>query len=165
PRETINWYEAVAFCRWLTARKRVVGAIAAWQEIRLPTEAEWEAAARGKEGRIYPWGGSEYESGYANVDETERGEGPYYLRQTSAVGIYPQGDTPEGISDMSGNVWEWTGSKPEKGEVDIMRLRGGSWIRLPRPARAASRRRFGPRLRDLGVGFRVILAPLSRADR
>ncbi|MCB9126685.1 MAG: SUMF1/EgtB/PvdO family nonheme iron enzyme [Ardenticatenales bacterium] len=165
PRETINWYEAVAFCRWLTARKRVVGEIEAWQEIRLPTEAEWEAAARGTEGRIYPWGGSEYEGGYANVDETERGEGPYDLRQTSAVGIYPQGDTPEGISDMSGNVWEWTGSRSEGDGVDITRLRGGSWVLDPQFARAASRFGFGPRDRDYFLGFRVILAPLSRADR
>ena len=126
--------------------------------------AEGEAAARGEERRIYP-GGDEYVSGYANVDETERGEGPYYLQQTSAVGIYPQGDTPEGISDLSGNVWEWARPESETNEVDITRLRGGSWMYFPRGARAASRHRLLPRDRYDHLGFRVLLAPLSRADR
>ena len=165
PRESVDGYEATAFCCWLTARKRAAGAIAATEEIRLPTEVEWEAAARGKDGRIYPWGGSEYESGRANIDERHSKDAPYYLQQTSAVGIYPQGDTPEGISDMSGNVWEWTGSRSEGDGVDITWLRGGSWILNPLFARAASRYGDFPRDRDVSRGFRVILAPLSRADR
>ncbi|MCB9171778.1 MAG: SUMF1/EgtB/PvdO family nonheme iron enzyme [Ardenticatenales bacterium] len=164
PRVGVSWYEAVAFCRWLTEQERAQGWLSTDEEIRLPTEDEWEYAARGTEGRIYPWGGSEYESGRANIDERHNKDGPYYLQQTSAVGIYPQGDTPEGISDMSGNVWEWTGSNYEEGKVYIT-LRGGSWFHGPRSARAAARDGANPRSRYDNVGFRVILAPLSRADR
>ncbi len=58
-------------------------------------------------GRFYPWG-DEFISGYANIDETYEGKGPYYLQRTSPVGMYPQGATPEGLHEMSGNVWEWT---------------------------------------------------------
>ena len=165
PRVGVSWYEAVAFCRWLTEQERAQGWLSTDEEIRLPTEDEWEYAARGTEGRIYPWGGSEYESGRANIDEQHNKDGLYYLKQTSAVGIYPQGDTPEGISDMSGNVWEWTGSNYQEGEVDITRLRGGSWVVDPRSARAASRGGINPRFRYHNFGFRVLLAPLSRADR
>ncbi len=80
PRETVNWYEAVAFCRWLTHKLGY--------EVRLPTEVEWERAARGMEGRTYPWG-PKYQSGYANIDDRYDNAGSYYLEQTSPVGIYP----------------------------------------------------------------------------
>ncbi len=79
PRETVSWYEAVAFCRWLS---HITG-----DEIRLPSETQWERAARGADGRNYPWGG-EYRSGYANVDETVIDVGSYYLGKTTAVGVY-----------------------------------------------------------------------------
>lgn len=105
PRERVSWYEAVAFSRWLSAKLGY--------EVRLPTEIEWERAARGLHGRAYPWGG-EYISGYANIDETARfglgrkPVGPYFVGQTSAVGIYPLGASPERVLDLAGNVWEWT---------------------------------------------------------
>jgi hypothetical protein len=119
PRETVNWYEAVAFCAWLSHR---LGC-----EVRLPTEWEWERAARGTDGRVYPWG-KEYRSGHANVWDDE-----HPLRRTSAVGIYPEAASPEGAFDMSGNVWEWCLNEYEKPEriqlsgTESRVLRGGSW--------------------------------------
>src|SRR5690606_20791550 len=85
PREHVSWYGAVAFCRWLTAKLGY--------EVRLPTESEWEKAARGTDGRIYPYG-DEYDVAKANIGETGIG-------QTSAVGLFPDGASPYGALDMS----------------------------------------------------------------
>jgi formylglycine-generating enzyme required for sulfatase activity len=106
PRDRVSWYQAVAFTRWLTARLQRAGRLAEGLQIRLPTEEEWEYAARGIDGREYPWGNS-YRVGHANIDEKEQETGPYSLNQTTAVGLYPQGSSPFGVLDMSGNVWEW----------------------------------------------------------
>jgi formylglycine-generating enzyme required for sulfatase activity len=158
PRTNVDWYEAVAFTRWLTAQLN--------QPIRLPTEQEWEKAARGADGRQYPWG-NEYINGYANVDESEeKGE---YLEQTTAVGLYPKDKSPYGVRDMAGNVWEWCQNKyehPDQIDPDTSEdwrvLRGGSWVHDPGYARAAYRFRFYPDARDHGRGFRVVLsAPIS----
>lgn len=83
PQTNLDWYEAVAFTRWFNARLGL-----AEGSIRLPTELEWEweKAARGEQGLTYPWG-NDYESGFANVDETETKQGPWYLKQTTAVGV------------------------------------------------------------------------------
>ncbi|MEW8627229.1 MAG: formylglycine-generating enzyme family protein [Candidatus Thiodiazotropha sp.] len=154
PRETVSWYEAVAFCRWLSQR---VG-----YEIRLPTEQEWEKAARGTDGREYPWGDG-YQGKYANVNETEAKVRPSYLEQTTAVGLYPQGASPYGVMDMAGNVWEWCLNKydnPEDTAIDkteeIRVLRGGAWMASPEGARAAFR--FGDRSANRGYlrGFRIV---------
>lgn len=88
-------YEARAYCCWLSAQT-------GWPT-RLPTEAEWEAAARGRSGRRWPWGDADAESGLINDDEA-------HLRRTSPVGVFPLSDTPEGMVDASSNVWEWTTS-------------------------------------------------------
>lgn len=90
----VSWYEARAYCRWLSAQCGLV--------VRLPTEAEWEAAARGTEGRSYPWG-ERFEPFRANTWEC-------HIQRPTPVGVFPAGDTPEGVADLSGNVYEWTSS-------------------------------------------------------
>ncbi|MEM9384281.1 MAG: SUMF1/EgtB/PvdO family nonheme iron enzyme [Pseudomonadota bacterium] len=152
PRESVSWYEAVAYCRWLSAQLGY--------EVRLPTEQEWEKGARGKHGRRYPWG-DEYQVGIANLDETKQEDGPNYLEQTTAVGIYPQGASPYGIEDMSGNVREWCADKyetphdtgPSGDEPRV--LRGGSWFVYPCLACAWYRFWYLPNLRNRGWGFRL----------
>ncbi len=140
PRSDVDWYEAMAFTRWLAAQLD--------QSVRLPTEQEWEKAARGTDGRAYPWG-DDYLNGYANVMES--GEGGEYLGETTAVGLYPQGESPFGVRDLAGNVWEWCLNKYEHPEQiqpdtsdDERVLRGGSWIGNPEFARAAHRLRNYP---------------------
>ncbi|HEX9754124.1 MAG TPA: SUMF1/EgtB/PvdO family nonheme iron enzyme, partial [Gemmatimonadales bacterium] len=160
PRETVSWYEAVAFGRWLTARLRACGDLADGEEIRLPTEQEWERAARGTDGREYPWG--EFQSGHANIDETSGKAGPHYLQQTSAVGIYPLGASPCGALDMAGNVWEWCLNQydpPENiavGGDDSRVVRGGSWFFHRDYARCAFRYFPHPGLRLSYFGFRLV---------
>jgi formylglycine-generating enzyme required for sulfatase activity len=154
PRTDVDWYEAVAFTRWLSEQLN--------QPIQLPTEQEWEKAARGEDGRKYPWG-EEYINGYANVDESrEKGE---YLQQTTAVGLYPKDHSPYGVRDMAGNVWEWCLNKwdhPEQIEPDTSGdrrvLRGGAWVNDPDLARAANRVGINPVDRGYRLDFRVVLS-------
>jgi formylglycine-generating enzyme required for sulfatase activity len=138
----VTWYEALAYCRWLEGQLRARGAVG-WipdgYALRLPTEAEWEKAARGTEALRWPWG-NEWQEGRANT----KGAG---LQQTSAVGLFPSGASPYSVLDMAGNVWEWTlsrwgrrSSAPDYGYPyqagegrealggpDLRILRGGSW--------------------------------------
>lgn len=163
PRETVSWYEAMAFCKWLTAQQRAAGNLGKNEEIRLPTEQEWERAARGNDGREFPWEG-DCQPGKANINEIwEHGKvGPNFLGQTSAVGIYPQGESPCGALDMAGNVWEWCLDKYDEKESadDAPRaLRGGSWLIFDVGARCAFRYRFNPVIRDLNLGFRLCCSP------
>jgi formylglycine-generating enzyme required for sulfatase activity len=163
PRTNVNWYEAMAFCRWLSVQLGY--------EVRLPTEVEWERAARGVEGREYPWGEG-YESGRANINETggiggRVGDG--YLAETAAVGVYPNGASSEGVLDLSGNVWEWCLNKyehPEQIHADTSAesrvLRGGSWFSAADFACSSRRIRDDPDLRYDSYGFRVVSsAPIA----
>ncbi|MGH8548691.1 MAG: formylglycine-generating enzyme family protein [Methylococcales bacterium] len=157
PKTNVNWYEAVAFCRWLSSR---LG-----NEIRMPTEQEWERAARGEKALVYPWG-DEYRSGFANVDEKSSHSGPWYLEQTVAVGLYPHGQSLYGVEDLSGNVWEWCWNKFDQPEVssadsngDRRVLRGGSWVCDRGFARSTVRGGDGPSGRGDGIGFRVLSSP------
>ena len=159
PRETVNWYEAVAFCAWLSDRFGT--------KISLPTEQEWEKAARGTDGNEYPWG-NDYISGYANINETSGNAGKHYLQQTTAVGLYPQGRSPYGVMDLAGNVWEWCLNKYDEPEDTSIGgkyprvLRGGSWSFNQVYARATVRHVNVPGLRSSIIGFRVCcLSPFS----
>lgn len=172
PRDSINWYQAIAFCRWFSWRlggDYALDAVDKWM-VRLPTEFEWEKAARGTDGREYPWGNG-YRVGHANIDEQEKGDGPYFLYTTTAVGIYPQGASPYGVLDMSGNVWEWCltdyGNPQMKVANENMRsdnrrvLRGGAFSSSTSNARGASRSYGNPNSRlNLSGGFRVLCAPV-----
>ncbi|MCP4379406.1 MAG: SUMF1/EgtB/PvdO family nonheme iron enzyme [bacterium] len=153
PRESVSWYEAMAFCNWLGAKLDL--------DIRLPTEEEWERAARGTDGREYPWGDG-YQTGYANIDEVWGNAGPHQLQQTSSVGIYPQARSSEGVLDLAGNVWEWclseynrAGRKSNKGKGSRV-LRGGSWHDYRVSARADYRVGYDPFDRFDDLGFRVV---------
>jgi formylglycine-generating enzyme required for sulfatase activity len=167
PAERISWHEAMAFCRWLNEARRqgaltLPDFIPAGYEIRLHTEHEWEKAARGTDGREYPWGNG-YKAGFANIDEMDIDQpvGPYDIGMTTAVGIYPQGASPYGVLDMAGNVWEWchteygTGDDKNIGSDERRALRGGSWISSTDFARALFRFWVYPDDRGRSVGFRV----------
>ena len=162
PAETVSWYDAVAFTRWLTARLRAAGELEDGTEIRLPTEEEWEKAARGTDGREYPWGRG-YHAGYANIDEKDVNAGPAHLERTTPVGAYPEGASPFGALDMAGNVWEWTLTEfQSKVSTDLTNdrprvVRGGSWG-VPDGARASLRDNFSPDNRVYYIGFRVVVA-------
>ncbi|OQA95154.1 MAG: Serine/threonine-protein kinase pkn1 [Chloroflexi bacterium ADurb.Bin222] len=153
----VSWYEAAAYCRWLTAQS------AGRFTYRLPTEAEWEKAARGTDGRRYPWGNT-WDASRCNNKESGPGK-------TTPVGQYPQGDSPYEVSELVGQVWEWCSTKydskypyqPDDGREDEdgedrRILRGGSWYSSD-PAgicRCGSRNRGVPGLRDNVGGFRCV---------
>lgn len=161
PRDTVNWYEAVAFCRWLSWRwggGYDLRKIDEWK-VRLPTEYEWEKAARGMDGRLYPYG-NKFDAAKGNVRETG-------IRQSSAVGIFPNGASPYGVEEMSGNVWEWCLSDYDKPQLEARKeklttdkrrvLRGGSWLDYDDGARAVFRDGYAPGNRFSYIGFRVVV--------
>ena len=148
PVVSVSWNEASAYCKW-------VGRL-------LPTEAQWECAARGVEGRKYPWQGlQEPDATRANYAD----EGPGH---PTPMGLYPLGSTPEGICDLAGNVWEWVRDwygpydqasqknplGPPKGDRRV--LRGGSWVATATYLRAADRFRGQPGARIDVIGFRCV---------
>lgn len=150
PRERVAWYQAVAFCRWLSDKLSYT--------VTLPTEEQWEKAARGTDGRDYPYKG-EFDSAKGNTAATGIG-------QASAVGIFPDGQSPYGVMDLSGNVWEWCLNKfglPAEVGIDASGdgrvVRGGSWDDNPGNARAAFRYDLHPGVRYNSFGFRVCRPP------
>jgi len=153
----VSWYEAVAYSAWLSATSG--------ETFRLPTEAEWEYAARGPDGLIYPWG-NEWNADNAVTGETSRG--------IAAVGSRPAGASWVGALDMSGNVWEWVSSQSQPypysatdGREDLQAdgyrvVRGGSWVNPQGGARAAFRFFNLPNDRLSLNGFRVLAClPIS----
>jgi len=140
PVTNVSWYDAMAFCRWLSARTGV--------EVRLPHEREWQWAAQSAQVDFtYPWG-TEWQAGRANTNEAD-------IKRTTAVGVFPDGDSLQSVCDLSGNVWEWCSNKYREDEASRV-LRGGSWLNSSRIARADSRYNLRPNLRDDYFGFRVV---------
>ncbi len=150
----VSWYEAYAYCQWLSEMSG--------RNYRLPTEAEWEKAARGTDGRLYPWGDT-FDASRCNT----RASG---LKRTTPVGTYSSsGDNPYGCADMVGNVSEWTASqyKPypydardgrnDPAEDTERVIRGASWHSPVLRARTASRGMNDPFFTDNDVGFRCAL--------
>jgi formylglycine-generating enzyme required for sulfatase activity len=158
PVVNVSWDEAVKFCQWAS---QVSG-----QKIALPTESQWEKAARGTDGRIYPWGDQPPDKSRCNFDRK--------VGTTTPVGKYsPAGDSPYGCADMAGNVWDWVAdwydekyygnspnrnpSGPASGRYSV--LRGGSWNSYDWLLRSAYRYRHPPDTRYNYNGFRCVCSP------
>ncbi len=153
PVTNVTWHEAVAYVNWLRVTTQ--------KPYRLPTEAEWEAAAAGLDGRKYPWGNITHDD---TTNARDAGVG-----QTTAVGIFPQDRTPEGIHDLGGNVWEWCSSlhkdypyKASDGRENLKAegprvLRGGAYDSRRPMVKSTQRRPVEPHAYVQLIGFRVAM--------
>jgi formylglycine-generating enzyme required for sulfatase activity len=162
----VSSLDAIKFCQWLSARER--------KRFRLPTEAEWEYAARGGDERTYPWGettGKGTLANFADANTTFAWRDPQVndgYAETSPVGSYPAGASPFGIEDLSGNVWEWCldyyesykgGERanprgPQQGAQRV--YRGGSWKSRFASLKATARGYNQPAYASNDVGFRIV---------
>jgi formylglycine-generating enzyme required for sulfatase activity len=147
----VDWLDSKDFCEYYGKQ--------------LPTEAQWEKAARGTDGRKYPWGSDDPGPLFANFAS---GVSFSYSKSLAAVGSYESGKSPYGVYDMVGNVWEWVldnydkayyqvaSSKNPVGPAssDYKVIRGGSWSKRPAVARAAGRMFLAPNTRSNSLGFR-----------
>ncbi len=168
PVASVSWPDALAYCRWLDAQLRTWSQTPAplgrlfrdgWR-VSLPSEAQWEKAARGTDGQIYPWG---------NTARADRAN--YAGSSTRAVGAVACPECPYGLSDMSGNVWEWTRSPYQTYPYDetndrkdldadaLWVMRGGSYADGAQNVRAAVRGGGDPGARRPFMGFRVAISP------
>jgi formylglycine-generating enzyme required for sulfatase activity len=160
PAVWVSWDDAALFAQWLSDQTGM--------DFRLPNEAEWEKACRGTDGRLYPWDDDAPDAGKANY----RG----HVDSTTQVGSYsPQGDSPYGVADMAGNVWEWTSSlfrdlpySVTDGREDMKArgrrvMRGGAFYwgdeKSVRCTERDSQWMVERTFLDNDVGFRVVLHP------
>jgi formylglycine-generating enzyme required for sulfatase activity len=158
PMVHVTWHDALAYCRWLAGKTGL--------PVTLPSEAEWEKAARGTDGRLYPWGDAPPDAQRCNFNNN--------VGTTTPVGQYsPQGDSTYECADMAGNVWEWTRSqwkaypyRVEEGREDLSAgdsvrrvVRGGAFDSSGRHVRCAFCHSRLPSSRLQAQGFRVVLSP------
>jgi formylglycine-generating enzyme required for sulfatase activity len=127
----VTWDDAQGYCEWVGCR--------------LPTEKQWEFAARGTEGRVYPWGPEEPDEHRTNFDMA--------VGEPTPVGMFPEGETPEGVADLAGNVWEWTRSIDAK---NSRVLRGASFEIVASRLCAVTRDWYTPSVRLGDLGFRYV---------
>jgi formylglycine-generating enzyme required for sulfatase activity len=151
PVVNVSWHAAQACCQWLSTQTG--------QTFRLPTEAEWEHAARGTDGRTFPWG-DDFTVERANTRESG-------IAATTPIGTYPAGNSPSGLADMAGNVWEWTASldalypyvaadgREDPHTPGRRILRGGCYANPHGFARCACRFRLPPHIVNEFIGFRL----------
>jgi formylglycine-generating enzyme required for sulfatase activity len=161
----ISWYEALAFCNWMTEKLQQAGELEPEARVMLPSEPQWEKAARGEDGRIYPWGN--------DVDPDKANCGDTGIGSTSAVGCFPGGVSPYGLEDMSGNVCEWTLSldaqypysaddgRENLESAGIRILRGESFNSEGWLVRCAFRNGNSPTFRLQLYGFRVVMVSVN----
>jgi len=135
----VTWHDGQSYCEWVRGKWGVA--------CRLPTDEQWEFAARGPEGRIYPWGPEEQEP------DEHRANFGLSVGDLTPVGMFPDGDTPEGVADMAGNVWEWTRSDFDGNSKSV---RGASIHYVAIYLRGASRMRNGPDDLNINLGFRCV---------
>jgi formylglycine-generating enzyme required for sulfatase activity len=165
----VSWEDAMSYCRWLS---KEIGC-----NFKLPTESQWEKAARGIDGLIYPWGNFQSSDNKANFGdsspnfEKHNSKANEISRYTTPVGSYPEGSSPYGVLDMAGNVYEWcldwyslsdspsslkkNPQGPKKGSYRV--LRGGSWYSGSRCLRTTFRTSAKPASRYFHIGFRLCL--------
>jgi formylglycine-generating enzyme required for sulfatase activity len=150
PRENVCWYEAMAFCNWLSAKNGL--------RITLPTEAQWQRAAHGDHEDPLPWG--------RVFEETKSNTAHSGINQTTPVDRYPQGASPYLVMDMNGNVWQWCLSEkehPDKASVYSANgrvMRGGSWCESWVVIENTYRNPIAPDVRASNRGFRIACNPV-----
>jgi formylglycine-generating enzyme required for sulfatase activity len=161
----VTWYEAMAYCAWLQTKLHAMGRMPQGHVIRLPSEAEWEKAARWRSEEkpsplLYPWGNADWSPDRANIAESG-------ISHPTPVGMYPEGATLSGLHDLAGNVFEWTGTGFGAYPYDAKRngeqgngivLRGGSYNLNSDWARCACRNRLNPVNDWYDSGIRVVLS-------
>jgi formylglycine-generating enzyme required for sulfatase activity len=140
----VDHIHAEAYCAWWGEQLDGRG--------ELPSEMQWEKAARGEDGRAYPWGDA-FHTARANTLESARGD-------TMPAGAHPRARSPYGAEDMAGNVFEWTGTPAREGGFVV---KGGSWSSDASSARAAARHARPSGLRHVAIGFRCVLSPSKHA--
>lgn len=162
----VSWPDALAYCRWLDAQLKsqappeLAAAVAAGWRVTLPTEAQWEKAARGSDARRFPWG-----------NEPRRDRANFGSQGTVPAGRFACPECPYGLADMAGNVWEWTRSPLQPYPYDpaddratldqdaLWVMRGGGFADGPQLLRTTTRGAAEPGARRPFIGFRVVLAP------